>query len=230
VNLQPGEYSYTVRSYKTESLKSDTPDSVSAAAPADTKYPEAPTIQPEIKVVDKGFVKITWEASSSYDVVEYIIYRGSSINSLSPIDEIDASDLALISYVDENPPAEGIYLYVVGAVDEAEQETKSSATQLKLASADAKPYPNPFTPLSADAIYNEVTFPAAIINGGEGGFEIKIFDLEGDIVMEKEAAEDSIEIKWAGKDSNGEYVSSGIYVYQATRGIVNKIGTIIVAK
>ena len=228
VNLQPGEYSYTVRTYKSKDLRSETPDSVSAIATADTKSPEPPEIQSEIKL-EKG-VEITWKASPSPDVVKYVVYRGKSINSLNPIDEVDAADSALISYTDENPPTDGIYIYVVGATDEAGQETKSSATQPRLASSSAKPFPNPFTPLSADAVYNEVTFPADMVEGGEGLFSIKIFDLEGDIIIEKEADEDSKEIKWDGKDSNGEYVNGGVYVYQATMGDKYKIGTVIVAK
>jgi hypothetical protein len=230
VNLQPGEYSYTVRSYKTKDLKSDTPDSVSAEAVEDTKPPEPARIHPEIKVKDKK-AEITWEASPSLDVVNYVVYRGEDIHSLDPIsEEIDAADSTQFSYTDEFPPLEGVYLYVVEAIDEVGHKTKSDATDRRLASSEARPYPNPFTPLSADDIYHQVTFPAAIVEGGEGVFAIKIFDLEGDIVIEKEAAEDSEEIKWDGKDSNGEYVNSGVYVYQATRGNQHKVGTVIVAK
>ncbi len=230
VNLQTGEYSYTVRSYKTKDLKSDTPDSVSAEAVEDTKSPEPPKIHPEIKVKDKK-AEITWEASPSLDIVNYVVYRGEDIHSLNSIsEEIDAAGSTQFSYIDEFPPLEGVYLYVVEAIDEVGHKTKSDPTDRRLASSDAKPYPNPFTPLSAGGIYKEVTFPANIVEGGEGTLSIKIFDLEGDIVIEKEAAEDSEEIRWDGKDSYGEYVNSGVYIYQATRGNQHKVGTVIVAK
>jgi hypothetical protein len=228
--LQPGEYSYTIRSYVTRVLRSDASNTASAVAPEDTKAPEPPIIQPEIKVTERG-LEINWEASSSRDVVRYVIYRGASLDFLNPIDEVSAQvDVVEYSYMDANPPAAGSYLYVVAAVDDAGKEAKSSATQSRQALAGAEPQPNPFTPLSADSRYNQITFPASIVEGGEGIFAVKIYDLEGDLVFEKEAVEGSKEIRWDGKDMDGEYVSSGIYVYQATMGDKYKIGTIVVAK
>jgi hypothetical protein len=228
-DLQPGEYSYTIRSYITQALRSDASNTASAVALADTKAPEPPIIEPVTNVIEKG-IEITWEPSPSHDVVNYIIYRGASLNSLNPIDQVDAqADIVQNSYVDEDPPTVGSYLYVVAAVDDAGNEAKSSTTQPRQELGES-PQPNPFTPLSADSRYNQITFPAAIVEGGEGTFAIKIYDLEGDIVFEKEAEEGSREIRWDGKDMNGEYVDSGIYVYQATMGDKHKIGSIIVAK
>jgi len=68
------------------------------------------------------------------------------------------------------------------------------------------------------------------VEGGEVIFAIKIYDLEGDVVFEKEAEEGSKEIRWDGRDMDGELADSGIYVYQATMGDKHKIGTIVVAK
>ncbi len=226
-DLEAGkEYSYTVRSYKTQTLKSDASDTISAIAPADERDPESPAVQSEVNVTEKG-IEIVWEASFSRDVVKYVIYRGASIDSLEPIDEVDAET---ISYTDKNPPTAGSYLYVVAAVDDAGREAKSSATQSRQTLTGPDPYPNPFTPLSADSRYKQVAFPAAIVKDGEGTFTVRIFDLEGDLVFEKETEEGSQEIRWDGKDMDGEYVNSGIYIYQATMGDKYKIGTIIVAK
>ena len=229
-DLQPGEYSYTIRSYKTQVLKSEPSNTASAAAPEDTKAPEPPVIQPEAKLIDKGgreVIEISWEASSSHDVVKYIIYRGASLDSLEPIDELESD---AISHIDENPPAVGSYLYVVGAVDDVGNTSRSLATLPRQALSGAEPQPNPFTPLSANPIYNQITFPTAIVEGGEGTFAVKIYDLEGDLVADKESEEGTKEIKWNGKDMDGEYVNSGIYIYQATMGNKHIIGTIIVAR
>ena len=225
--LQAGqEYSYTVRSYKTHTLRSDPSSKASGIAPEDTKPPVPPIVQGELKITEKG-VEITWEASSSRDVVKYVIYRGASIDSIDPVDEVDAET---VSYTDENPPTSGSYLYVIAAVDDAGMEAKSSPTQSRQTLSGAEPQPNPFTPLSADSMYNQVIFPAAMLEGAEGTFAIRIFDLDGHLVFEEEAEEGSKEIRWDGRDINGEYADSGIHIYQATMGDKYKIGTVIVAK
>jgi hypothetical protein len=225
-SLKPGEtYSYTVRSYKTRTLRSDASSEASAVAPADTQPPLPPVVQPEITVTDKGN-EISWTASPSQDIEMYIVYRGASLGSLEPIEEA-APDVT--SHIDENPPESGSYLYAVVAIDDAGAESPPSATQLRQVLSGVEPQPNPFTPLSADPRYNQVTFPAIMLEGGEGAFAIRIFDLEGDLVFEEEVM-DSKEIKWNGRDMEDEVVSSGIYVYQATMGSESRMGTIVVAK
>ena len=226
MNLNAGEeYSYTVRSYKTQTLKSDASKAASAVAPEDTIAPQPPVVQSAVEPTNKG-IEIKWTASLSQDVVRYVVYRGSSLDSREILAELDSS---AVSFLDENPPASGSFLYVVVAVDDVGTESTPVPTQFRRVLSGLEPEPNPFTPLSADARYNQITFPASMLEGGEGAFAVKIFDLEGDLVFEEEA-ESSKEIKWDGTDTNGEYVDSGIYVYQATMGSQNRIGTIIVAK
>ena len=227
-NLNAGEeYSYTVRSYKTQKLKSDASKAASAVAPEDTNDPQPPTVQSEVTVTDKG-IEIIWEASLSQDVTGYVVYRGASLDSREILAELTSS---AVSYLDENPPESGSYLYAVAAVDDVGKESTPSPTQFRRVLSGLKPEPNPFTPLSADARYNQITFSATMLEGGEGAFAVKVFDLEGDLVFEKEPeSSKEITITWDGRDMNGEYVDSGIYVYQATMGSENQIGTIIVAK
>lgn len=226
-NLNPGEkYSYTVRSYKRQALRSDASKEASAVAPADTQIPEPPAVQPEVTVSEDG-IEITWEASTSPDVEKYIVYREASPDPREPV---AAMDPGAVSYLDEDPPTSGSFLYAVVAVDDVGNESTPSITQLRQVLSGVEPQPNPFTPLSADSRFNQVTFPAAMVEGGEGAFAVKVLDLEGDVVFEEETAEGSKEIKWDGKDLNGEYVDAGIYVYQATMGNMYKIGSIVVAK
>lgn len=225
-NLNSGSYTYIVRSYKTTTLKSDPSVSAVGTATEDKKFPTPPTVDPEPKATDKG-IEIKWELSSSSDVIKYFIYRGSSGSSATKIDEVDSEKN---SYIDTKPPESGVYLYVVSAVDEAGNEGKSSPTQPRYVISGDKPQPNPFTPLSPDPRFNQIIFPVTMIKEGEGIFMIKIYDLGGSLVFEKDADEGSSEIKWDGKDMAGRYVDSGIYVYQATIGNKNKIGSIVVAK
>ncbi len=225
-DLNPGSYTYTVRSYKTSTLRSDPSAPAVGTVTADTKAPIPPKIDLEPKSTDKG-IEILWEPSPSGDVAKYFIYRGASENSASKIDEVASTES---SYIDKNPPESGSYLYVVSAVDEAGNEGKSSATQSRYVISGNKPQPNPFTPLSTDPRFNQIIFPITMIKEGEGTFMIKIYDLSGSLVFEMDAPEGSREIKWDGKDMGGRVVDSGVYVYQATIGNKNKIGSIVVAK
>ncbi|HGJ63946.1 TPA: hypothetical protein ENS27_00995 [bacterium] len=225
-DLPPGVYTYTVRSYKTLSLRSDSSQSVTANAPKDTKAPIPPIIDPEPKATSKG-IEIKWELSPSGDVDKYLIYRGVSESSATKIGEVDATEN---SYIDKTPPESGSYLYFIIAVDEAGNEGKSLPTQSRYVISGDKPQPNPFTPLSNDPRFNQIIFPITMIKDGEGAFSIKIFDLNGSLVFETEAPEGAKEIKWDGKDSEGRIVDSGVYIYQATIGNKNKIGSIVVAK
>lgn len=226
-SLNPGDQlSYTVRSYKTQTLRSDPSNASTAVVPADTKLPEPPVVQSEVTVTEDG-LEIVWELSTSQDVEKYVVYRGASLDSREPIAELP---LNAVSYLDETPPTAGSFLYVVVAVDDVGNESVPSATQLRQVLSGAEPQPNPFTPLSTDPRFNQVTFPAALVEGGEGPFAVKVMDLEGDVVFDEETPEGSKEIKWDGKDLDGETVDAGIYIYQATMGIMNRVGTIVVAK
>jgi len=226
--LKPGSYTYIVRSYKTQTIRSDPSKSAIGIAPVDKKAPNPPVIEPELTAQVKG-IKIKWKLSSSSDVIKYVIYCGASAGSVTKIDEVDATK---DTYLDTKPPDTKSFLYVVSAVDEAGNESKSSPTQVRyVVYSSDKPYPNPFTPRSDDSRFNQVTFPITMLKSGEGDFIIKIFDLDGNLVFEKEAEKGSREIKWNGKDTNDIHVvNSGIYIYQATRGGKPKIGSIIVAK
>ncbi|MBD3180878.1 hypothetical protein GF312_01200 [Candidatus Poribacteria bacterium] len=230
-NLPSGEsFSYTIRTYKTKVLRSEPSNELSAIVPEDTKAPTPPVVRPEAMVVDKAGVEgieVVWESSVSRDVVNYIVYRGSSVDSLESIAELDSE---ATFYIDDNPPDSGSYVYVIGAVDDAGNESRSSATLPRQVFSGAKPQPNPFTPLSTDARFNQVIFPAAMVAGGEGVFYVNIYDLEGYLITEIEAPEGSKEVRWDGKSSDGEYVNGGIYVYQAFMGNVTKVGTVVVAK
>jgi hypothetical protein len=225
-DLKPGSYTYIVRSYKTQTLRSDPSKSASGTALVDKKAPNPPVITPELNVLDKG-IEINWKLSSSSDVIKYVIYRGASVGSVTKIDEVDATK---DTYLDTKSPETGSFLYVISAVDDAGNESKSSSTQIRHVVSGDKPQPNPFTPRSTDARFNQITFPITMLKGGEGDFTIKIFDLDGNPVFEKEAEKGSREIKWNGKNISDRYVNSGIYIYQATLGDKYKIGSVIVAK
>ena len=97
-DLEPISYTYTIRSYKTQALRSDPSAPVNGTATADTKAPEPPTIVPELKILDKG-IEVDWKQSPSLDVVKYVIYRGVLASSVVKLSEVDATRN---SYIDAN--------------------------------------------------------------------------------------------------------------------------------
>ena len=103
-DLKPGSYTYIVRSYKTQTLRSDPSKSASGTATVDKKSSKSADNNPELKALDKG-IEIKWKLSTSSDVIKYVIYRGASAGSATKIDEVDATKN---TYLDTKPPETGV--------------------------------------------------------------------------------------------------------------------------
>ena len=88
--------------------------------------------------------------------------------------------------------------------------------------------PNPFTPMSSDSRFNQVTFSVENTNGED--IEVKIWDLTAGLVRIIRGSGASFVI-WDGRNEYGEVVEGGVYIYQIKVGqdIAGK-GTIVVAK
>ena len=88
--------------------------------------------------------------------------------------------------------------------------------------------PRIFTPEESSDIINKVRFYFENPDGNE--VSIRIYDITGALVkrnLEKEA--DTI-MYWDGTDIDGNFVKTGIYIYQVEAGKKVKNGTIVVAK
>ncbi|MEI7905203.1 MAG: FlgD immunoglobulin-like domain containing protein [Candidatus Firestonebacteria bacterium] len=88
--------------------------------------------------------------------------------------------------------------------------------------------PNPFTPLGTNPLYNQVTVTFA--NVGAADVELKIWDINGQLIKNLSGAGVTA-VSWDGKDNNGKYAESGIYIYEIKVGGIQKTrGSVALAR
>ena len=227
INVPPGRHIYHVEAFKTELIRSQPSNKVELTVKEDTSPPYPPS-DFKIKESEGGF-EIYWSASPSEDVVRYNLYFGTSRSDLQIITSLERSkigDEEGYKFFHTPPRHVKSFLFAVEAVDEV---GLTSQKLFQERHALTEPYPNPFTPLSPDPAFNRVTFSAAAIEGAEGEFSVKIFDLKGRLIVELKDETGEGRISWDGK-VNGQVAESGIYIYQIRLGDRYKVGTIILAK
>ena len=232
VNVTPGEHIYEITAYKTIYLQSARSQMQTVNVLEDTAAPEPPTAL-RIDPIDEG-IKVSWKPSVSRDTAKYqILFASSESETLQPLldGEISAdrstNNSTEYEYIDRRPLSIGSYTYAVVAIDEVNNESTSVQKRLRIFN---KPYPNPFTPLSSDPDFNSVVFSSLTIDDGVGEFSVLLFNLNGVLVKTLTAQLGEKELRWDGKNENGESVESGIYLYQLQVGDSFETGTIIVAK
>ena len=231
VNVFPGDHTYQITAYKTLFLQSERSAIQIVTVSEDTAAPEPPMML-SITTTSDG-VEITWKPSVSRDVRTYQVqFSASGIGELQPLPdgEIGAKpedELIGYTFIDSQTLSIGSFTYAVIAIDEA--DNKSAPIQKKLRIFD-KPYPNPFTPLSSDEDFNQVVFPARVLEDASGEFTVRIYNIDGMLVKTLTALPGETKLTWDGRDEAGEIVESGVYVYQLQIAESFKTGTVIVAK
>lgn len=224
-NVSEGKHEYSIAAYKTPLVKSERSETTSVDVEPDQAPPAPPINLTLTKVLDG--VRLKWQASSSYDVVEYDISFGTTEENLDNIETVDADPgQEEYEYTHYKKLSVGIFVYAVEAIDEAKNRSKSI---FKKTYNLREPYPNPFTPLSPNGNFNKVTFPKRALDV-EGEFSVEIYNLDGVLVRKLIADLDNVELSWDGKDKDGRIAESGIYVYQIQVGDSYKTGTVILAK
>ena len=219
VNVIPGRHTYQITAYKTLFLQSERSPIQTVEVSPDTAAPEPPMMLSLITSSDG--VEILWKPSVSRDVVTYEIFEGST--QLGEISESKPE----YKFIDNRPLSIGSFTYAVIAIDEADNASPPIEKRLRIFD---KPYPNPFTPLSPNADFNQVVFPARALEEASGEFTVFIYDIDGMLVKTLTALPGETELTWDGRDDAGEVVESGVYVYQLQVGESFKTGTLIVAK
>ncbi|MYB64075.1 hypothetical protein F4X73_05250 [Candidatus Poribacteria bacterium] len=237
VNVPSGNHTYQITAFKTKILQSERSPIQTVNVSEDTAPPKPPNA---IRIVVSGEgIVVYWEPSVSRDVSKYRIMFGSADSeTLNPLpnNEISAEKTSNgtsantsieLRFVDNRQLSTGSFTYAIVAIDEAENESAPAQKRLRIFD---KPYPNPFTPLSPDPDFNTIVFPARTIDDAEGEFSVLLYNLNGVLIKSLIAELGETELKWDGKNENGEIVESGIYIYQLQIGESFKTGTIILAK
>jgi hypothetical protein len=231
VNVAPGTHDYAIEAYKTPLLRSERSDTVTVEVLPDTAPPQPPESLAVVESAD--VINVSWTASPTPDVVKYRLLFGRFGERLTPLINRTGSGVEISVeeanvFVDERTLGIGVFTYAIEAVDEVGNRSKQISQLLHIL---GKPFPNPFTPLSDNPDFNHVIFPARAIEGVEGEFSVLIFNISGVLVRELKAADPGErDLEWDGKDEVGNFVESGVYIYQIQVGESFDTGTIIVAK
>ena len=231
VNVAPGTYDYAIEAYKTPLLRSKRSETVTIEVLPDTARPQPPE---NFAVAESNdIIHLSWTASPTPDVVKYRLFFGALGAQLKPLRsrggenaEISIGDAN--EFLDERRLGIGVFVYAVEAVDEVGNRSEQADQILRIL---GRPFPNPFTPLSDNPDFNRVVFPARAIEGVEGEFSVLIFNINGVLIRELKAIDPGArDLEWDGKDEVGNFVESGVYVYQIQVGESFDTGTVIVAK
>lgn len=103
--------------------------------------------------------------------------------------------------------------------------------------AEIKVYPNPWVPEDARGNRGDLTASGAIKFQGlptQDG-EIRIYTVTGSMVKlidftAVQAAATPVAVTWDGKNSDGEYVASGVYLWVVKSGGTTKTGKVVVIR
>ncbi len=226
VNVPPGPHTYSIEAYKTSLLRSIPLDSGRVNVDQDTTAPEPPR---DFSVeLEANRVLLSWRSSVSLDVVLYRVEFQAPDDAQEIIAEVlptESAEDGKFGVIHSVTLRTGVSVYRVFAIDEANQ-TSYVTEEIRLFD---KPFPNPFTPLSDDPRFNQITFRTT--RESDASFRVRVFDLHATLVWSLTADTGKNELRWDGHDDDGELVSSGIYVYQMLLGdeVVGS-GTVIVAK
>lgn len=231
VNVTPGTHDYVIEAYKTPLLKSKSSETVTVEVLPDTARPHPPE---SLTVVESDdVINVNWTDSPTPDVVKYRLFFGRLGAPITPLinragHNVEMSIEEANQFLDERQLGIGVFTYAIEAVDEVGHRSAQINQILHILD---KPFPNPFTPLSGNPDFNRVVFPARVIEGVEGEFTVLIFNINGILVRELKSVEPGTrDLEWDGKDEVGNFVESGVYVYQIQVGESFDTGTIIVAK
>ena len=231
VNVVPGTHDYAIEAYKTPLLRSERSATVTVEVLPDTAPPQPPE---SLAVVESDdVINVSWTASPTPDVVKYRLFFSQQGKRLTPLINRDGRNVEITvegsnAFVDERRLGIGVFIYAIEAVDEIGNRSEQVSQVLRIL---GKPFPNPFTPLSDNPDFNRVVFPARAIEGAGGEFSVLIFNINGVLIRELKSADPGVrDLEWDGTDEVGNFVESGVYVYQIQVGESFDTGTVIVAK
>jgi flagellar hook assembly protein FlgD len=93
----------------------------------------------------------------------------------------------------------------------------------------ARAYPNPWIPEGKNKNYGTISEGITFDNLSLSGGEIYIYDTLGELVKKLTWESGNTNVKWDGKNDNGEYVASGVYLWRE-KDFSEKVSKIIIIR
>ena len=166
-------------------------------------------------------VELTWRVESEYDNAGYRIFRDGS--PIAFVEGRGNTETALTyTWIDKDVTAGTVYRYRIADVDLDGRETMhdfiaeatpkpAAGGQVPTSYALYQNYPNPF---NADT---HIRFTLA----EAGNTTLKIYNTTGQVIatlVDGHMDARTHEVRWDGRNANGEMVASGIYFYRLSSG------------
>jgi flagellar hook assembly protein FlgD len=94
----------------------------------------------------------------------------------------------------------------------------------------ARVYPNPWIPEGKNN--NQGTISEGITFDGlpDSGGEIYIYDSLGELIKKLSWESGNRNVKWDGKNDNGEYVASGVYLWRIKEDSARKVSKLVIIR
>jgi hypothetical protein len=192
-----------------------------------TILPPKPPTNLKAKAIKFDEIELSWQIDSE-NVEGFKIERKRENDSYKEIALLKEKDIAY--YKDKGLKSDTIYYYRVKAFNKSGDSLYSNEAKIKtprLEPFDKESvynYPNPFNP------DKEVTYIRFSVKETSEVI-IKILDIAGDLVWEKElkALPGITSIPWDGKNKNGKKVAAGVYILQVKaneKSVIKKIAVI----
>jgi hypothetical protein len=161
-------------------------------------------------------VDLSWTVASDEDLAGFRVYRAAGSGTMGTFVALNEGLLApdARSYRDESVVPGAEYSYLVAVVLPGGEEIRSPASKVRVTPpvlSLEQNRPNPFNPSTVIAF----TLPEAT------RVELAIYDVQGRLVRVLRggrAPAGRHEVEWNGRDTRGEPVSSGLYLYRLKAG------------
>lgn len=179
------------------------------------------TVEPPVAVLIASFealalddaVELTWEITADEQIEGFRLYRGDGgTNLLVNADHMIPREIR--SYLDGDVKPGKTYRYTLAAVREDGSEVRSQVAVVKTKNYPLglrQNYPNPFNPMTTISF----TLPVRI------NVNLSIFNVEGELIktlVDHVLNGGLAEVNWDGSNTQGDQVSSGVYVYRLKAG------------
>jgi flagellar hook assembly protein FlgD len=94
----------------------------------------------------------------------------------------------------------------------------------------ARAYPNPWIPEGKNNNQGTISEGITFDDLSDSGGEIYIYDSLGELVRKLFWESGNRNVKWDGKNDNGDYVASGVYIWRVKGDSAKKISKLVIIR